>query len=682
MDFLSTIFIAIHEAMHRRDEVAKRFICTQDLREIWVEHGLQPIFPSRAWNPQDIELVRSRYLKILSILIYIGIDFRDLVAIFRTRFFNLPDRRSDGNLPFSESELDFLTDQRRHSFYVEQYAFVPQIIEERDVAYIQEVPSMKRLPFIEDFNQIGFGGYGRITEITIAPRHFYNQTRSSDNVHKVKFACKTYRNERSQEDFRTELKRLDYLKETIGGGSHHLMIHLASLIHGNNNCLILLPLAELRDLEIFLRGGNSPLANTRELERIYDFEKKFPNLTDPVLHKALFEQMEKIAAALVWLHDELEIHGSTGQSCAHMDLKPENILLTSNEGSAVGKWWISDFGISVFDRNNHNQNSEVYSIRNFGRRLTSNVDLNEPDRAHGPYQPPEIDENIIDPQKCDIWSFGGVLIDVLAFAVGRTVEVETVRSARFNGRDDFFYEVVQTVDDSNTIIRHNISTWLQLVNVNPNHPWIDDCIDIIRKTLKIKPDSRPSARTLLKSLKHLNKLICGGENSSSEASSSQRSHSITHEEDNTHSIEGNSFPSPADCADHEQSSRQSSSHPPNSLWQNHQPEGNPQPIVSMPYLTRDSHLDFYQPSTWPLYEVNLKLPKKSKIIDVAISATNGQLAFLSREIIYICNNVEQGIMSLVSDVNWQRISLGGQYLAIYGIGSSGQKMVRVLDLGH
>lgn len=480
----------------------------------------------------------------------------------------------------------------------------------------------------------------------------------------LKVARKTYRNERSREEFESEKKNLDYLKESFGGGRHRIRLHICALVHGENNFMILLPLAELGDLGIFLRGGYAPLDNnTRDQRQVYNFTNTFGNLTDSVLHPALFKEMREIAAALVWLHNELQILGSSDRYCAHMDLKPENILLTPAPGLAVGKWWISDFGISVFNRDTNNQDSHIYSIRDFGRRITSRANQNEPDRAHGTYQPPEIDEENIDAQKCDIWSFGGVLFDVLAFAIGGTTEVEFVRNGRFDGSDDYFYQTMTSINDSNIRIKHAVSSWLDGIRHHPSYWWTDSCINILVETLVISPTLRPSARVLLNYLNRLNNLIntrwenlppespISGRRSSSTEDQHQRPHPLT--------IRGTP----------------NTTKPPISVAHTHAYNSQ---VVPNPHLANHHNRQIYQSSDHPLRNTDLKLPRESKIISLAVSANGNQVAFLSKNLVYFYPRIDsqaQTSIPLSRDISWQKISLGGEHLAVYGIKPSGQKAV-------
>ena len=186
---LREIYNAIKQQMRRPGDLSRRFICEHDLREIWGNFQLQTIFPSRSWDAQTINLIRNKYLKVLSILIYVGTNSLDLRAYFRAHFINHPNQRSDQNLPLSLSELSFLQGAHSDLFYEQQYAFIPVVIEEHESSHVQMVESNRRLPFIEDSNEIGWGGYGRITEVEIAPRQLYNQAKQLENPRVCPILC-------------------------------------------------------------------------------------------------------------------------------------------------------------------------------------------------------------------------------------------------------------------------------------------------------------------------------------------------------------------------------------------------------------------------------------------------------------------------------------------------------------
>ena len=326
-------------------------------------------------------------------------------------------------------------------------------------------------------------------------------------------ACKTYTNENSAENFRRESENLDILKEGFRG-SRRVMQHIASIIHGNN-FMILLPLAEHGDLEIFLRGGYKAGADTRYVHKVYDFDETFPHLaSEKILHKALRKEMFEIARALVWLHEELHLFGKLERYLAHLDLKPENILLVqdNHSGTAVshhpaGKWMLTDFGVSVFDKATNEKESRIQSIRDAGPRLTSRANMDEVMRGHGPYQPPEVDLDKVDGRKCDVWSLACILCDVLAFAFGKGTALHEFRTRRYDGKDDYFYRArgssedrARVINSSNTELKSEIKDWFQARARVSTHTWVRQYVSIIETALVPQPLDRPDMKTIMNGL--------------------------------------------------------------------------------------------------------------------------------------------------------------------------------------
>ena len=326
-------------------------------------------------------------------------------------------------------------------------------------------------------------------------------------------ACKTYTNENSAENFHRESENLDILKEGLMG-SKRIMQHIASIIHGNN-FMILLPLARHGDLEIFLRGGYKPGADTRYYHKIYDFDATFPQLScEETLHRALLKEMFEIARALVWLHEELHLFGKLDEYLAHLDLKPENILLVQNNHSGTagsdhpaGKWMLTDFGVSVFDKATNEKATRVHSIRDVGPRLTSRANRAEVMRGYGPYQPPEVDLDKVDGRKCDVWSLACILCDVLAFAFGRGTALHRFRALRYDGRDDYFYRArgssenqPRVINSSNTELKSEIRDWFRSHAYASIHTWVPHYVSIIERALVPGPRERPDMKLIMHGL--------------------------------------------------------------------------------------------------------------------------------------------------------------------------------------
>ena len=292
------------------------------------------------------------------------------------------------------------------------------------------------------------------------------------------------------------------------------MQHIASIVHGNN-FMILLPLAELYDLEIFLRGGRKPEADTRYDYEIYNFDMTFPQLrVEGNLQRALLRELFEIAKALKWLHEELHIPGSLNHYLAHLDLKPENILISRDSHAhaleprnLAGKWMLTDFGVSVFDKATDKKNSLVQSVGDAGHKVTSRVHKDQTVRGHGPYQPPEVDLERVDSTKCDVWSFACIMCDVLAFASGRAAALREFRSVCFDGKNDFFYRArgnlvapATVIDSSNTELKREIRCWYQNLAARATHSWVSDYVKVLERALVPESFARLSMGNIMTEL--------------------------------------------------------------------------------------------------------------------------------------------------------------------------------------
>ena len=303
------------------------------------------------------------------------------------------------------------------------------------------------------------------------------------------------------------------LKESITKHAH-IRIHLAVLFHKGEH-LILLPWADNLDLDLFLLEGRSFNGTS-----VYDFDTRFPKARKGVMIKDVCNQMYLIAGALEWLHKG--IRGGKQQSrvhFAHMDLKPNNILIDIDKRSAVGKWLLTDFGISAFKEDNESSPTGLLSIRDLYENLTINT---TPRRDPGAYQPPEVQrmtrENRISSnegsagRKGDIWSFACIFSEALAFALGQSSAVKDFRSSRTKRHNnDYFYETAPSQylqannQNGDYRVRTEVIGCLQKLSVDYVYPnrVIDCCVATILETLVVDGSQRPKAQELVSKMEHV-----------------------------------------------------------------------------------------------------------------------------------------------------------------------------------
>lgn len=179
-------------------ETSKMFIKEADLEHIWMEvpvgqqqsrlrllvQAVHSPPPSEAKAATLLSLLKDRFLKVISILVWIRWDaWRDFLQIFVG--YNLgpsnagQEDRADSNLPFADRPTltsdDFLGPEYGNFFYDYQYNFIPIKIEnwlvKKDNDSIRTLRSKILLPVLQT-KEIGYGASGKVFEETIAPGYF------------------------------------------------------------------------------------------------------------------------------------------------------------------------------------------------------------------------------------------------------------------------------------------------------------------------------------------------------------------------------------------------------------------------------------------------------------------------------------------------------------------------------
>lgn len=326
-------------------------------------------------------------------------------------------------------------------------------------------------------------------------------------------ACKII-SHNSQQVFSQEVGMLQLLKQSIT--SHeHIMLHLATIIHGLKY-MIVLPWAEFGDLYQFLYGlDNHGKYGPGALQSSVAYK----SLEVEDMQKALLLQFYGLTRALCWLHRDLCFAEGEETYCAHLDLKPDNILLRSDANSAIGKWVVSDFGISAVSKTKQKTPLSYHpSYQELTRTNATNPTvMQEPPRGSGTYQAPEVklQSSTFVGRRSDVWSLACIFSEVLAFALGGhelVIEFHDSRAESFEtGRDSatnyFFYSVPQETKIPQ--LRKSVSTWLAdlpKTYTDRDWSWIHCSVGIIRKYL-VPRDERPESSQFLSDIEHLNEHI-------------------------------------------------------------------------------------------------------------------------------------------------------------------------------
>lgn len=249
-------------------------------------------------------------------------------------------------------------------------------------------------------------------------------------------------------------------------------------LHGE--VYILLPWANM-DLKKFMEQDNGHVSLVTRLQ-------------------GLIGEAAELAGALEFLHNGLQTSNGREAIC-HMDLKPGNILVFKDgNASWPGVWKITDFGISQTAR-----------IRSASRSDSDQADGDfysfSPQRPvlRGTYSAPEPDTLPAN----DIWSFGCILVRVVAFGVGLQ-ELEKLDRQRqkpdMNETDDYNDHFCRR---SPLRLNSHVEAWIKSL---PNRfssgysgGFGEKMRDLLLSMLAIEPSKRPNAeevRSILLDLKN------------------------------------------------------------------------------------------------------------------------------------------------------------------------------------
>lgn len=298
-----------------------------------------------------------------------------------------------------------------------------------------------------------------------------------------------------EKDFNKEVENLEILQNNHCRHDH-IMTHLAAIIM-EDRWRILFPWA-WTDLNAFFQMRPADYPTWLQLEKITPYN--------------VLNQVQFLGRALEFLHENIIDDGSHAPLC-HMDLKPENIVLTEVDGSEhesnkypLGRWKITDFGIAA---------PITPGIRTMGQVVKS-ISSQPPVYLHeiGDFQAPEAERNRkdqtqdVDHSKADIWSFGCVFVEAIAFSIRGSGGITEMRSRRKRASNDadgvnrsgHFYRAM--ADGQYQLLPEIHSYFHDLASSGEfQRGWIHDIWSLIKnQALVICPENRDSARNLCEKL--------------------------------------------------------------------------------------------------------------------------------------------------------------------------------------
>lgn len=194
-----------------------------------------------------------------------------------------------------------------------------------------------------------------------------------------------------------------------------------------------------------------------------------------------------LASALEWLHSHIPMEWGTWRQFLHMDINPSNILVFSDEPPGRA-WKITDFGGSV-----------SRGIWRWSDPKSSKPWITTATQRPRGYCAPQVEYA---PNKAgyatEVWSFGCILMEVLAFLIGGPSKVRELQLIW--GRFGSFYE---TQGDHS--LQLTIRNWLIEIVEKYALPWQCDCRDLIFDILQGRKDRRPSASKVYATLQDISR---------------------------------------------------------------------------------------------------------------------------------------------------------------------------------
>ncbi|KAL6716594.1 hypothetical protein ACLMJK_006161 [Lecanora helva] len=408
-------------------------------------------------------LTLFKKLRILLILIDIRIPSWDKVYhALRT----IEDRR----LPLAEKHLEFLGTRDRNDFLSRQWQYIPRVIKEGE-GIEEEIYKGSVLPFDKSLRrELGKGVSGNVYKESI-PAGYYRDRNDRYNTEAKIVARKVFKLAIDH----VEIKNLQVFRESRDT-QNCIMTCLAILVARTDTSEEYSIIMDKADTDLW---KYLPYTASRK-----DFTASL---------RDLLSEAAEFAGALAWLHERIQVEGKR-YVCCHMDLKPDNVLLfdVETERYPVGKWKIADFGLSTI-RTPQERLSEIGDSHH-GRNVIETI-ITTAKRKSGAYTAPEFFTN---PDKvgrsCDLWSYGCILVDIIASQLLDESSLCHLTSKRSRAddesrSDDWFY--------TKGSLNPNVQAWMETLNENCVMQYqseivaLPSCKQILTDVLIVNPNDRP-----------------------------------------------------------------------------------------------------------------------------------------------------------------------------------------------
>ncbi|EJT82319.1 serine/threonine protein kinase [Gaeumannomyces tritici R3-111a-1] len=528
---------------YKLPDFAGSFVPDLDMQRIWIDDRIRFLFavarPPLGGNGLggfQLTHLRSKALPLLSFAASIRRSLDWFLETFPRLVFTSNGwlrTETDIQFPLSSSDLNTLLGEKlsTEDFNLHLH-FAPRVTLKlgAHAESVLEVQTRDALPLETQSGRAPreVGSYGTVYLCRIIPEYAEVYSDHDSEVSRPlksrPVAVKVFH---EKELAKRELENLKLLKRIASNplGQHRITLHHTIVQHTEGRetedlptPLIIFPFADLGNLLQFL-DSSSALGDVNGLFRSRTFDERFPHfppLPTPPHDTARFRRASELllpqcialAKALRFLHSNIEESGQV-YLVAHMDIKPDNILISSRQGHHVGWWKLADFGISAI-----HSRSLVHALDATGNGFEG-YDWNRTigtlaRRGLGTHQAPEIERSWMSRRlpkeqwvhvgrKGDIWSFGVILAEVLAFAEGGKNGVKNFELMRKStnligdqgfSNDDFW----DPMPPGSPRLRPAVGQWLEQVKGRcpASAPWVE-CIE---DTLVVDPHARPSAEQL------------------------------------------------------------------------------------------------------------------------------------------------------------------------------------------